>query len=65
MGSTADKAKGKIKETAGKATGNEDLEREGKVDRATGNVKEKAGQAADKVREGADKLMDKVRGDKR
>ena len=39
MGELIDKAKGKIKETAGAATGNRSLEAEGKVDTAKGNVK--------------------------
>ena len=60
MGSTADKAKGHLKETAGDLTGNESLEREGKLDRATGGVKEKAEQAKDKVGELADKAKDKL-----
>ena len=39
MGEWTDKAKGKIKETAGVATGDRDLEAEGKKDTAKGNVK--------------------------
>ena len=39
MGELIDKAKGKIQETAGAATGNRSLEAEGKVDTAKGNVK--------------------------
>jgi len=35
-------AKGKVKETAGKATDNEDLENEGKADRVEASVKESA-----------------------
>lgn len=42
-----DDAKGKIKETVGDATGNKDLEREGKVDQASGKVKG----AVDKVKD--------------
>jgi uncharacterized protein YjbJ (UPF0337 family) len=34
-----DKAKGRAKEAAGDLTGNRDLEREGKVDRASGSMK--------------------------
>ena len=34
-----DDAKGKIEETVGNATGDKDLEREGKVDQAAGKVK--------------------------
>lgn len=39
MGATTDKVKGKIKQVAGKATGNDRLALEGKVDEATGRVK--------------------------
>ena len=46
-----DELKGRAKEAAGDLTDDEDLEREGKVDQATGTVKEKAGDAADKVRD--------------
>lgn len=44
-----DDAKGKIKEAAGDLTDDKDLKREGKVDQATGGVKDKVGDAADKV----------------
>ncbi|MFJ8043923.1 CsbD family protein [Kitasatospora sp. NPDC096147] len=36
----ADKAKGKLKEGAGKVTGNERLEAEGKADQAKGDIKQ-------------------------
>jgi uncharacterized protein YjbJ (UPF0337 family) len=36
---TAEKAKGKVKEGAGKATGNESLEAEGHADQAKGDLK--------------------------
>jgi uncharacterized protein YjbJ (UPF0337 family) len=49
--SNADEAKGRLKEAAGDLTGNDDLKREGKVDRAEGAAKEKLGDAADKVRD--------------
>ncbi len=39
MGEIFDKTKGKIKQAVGKATGNDKLVREGKVDVAKGNVK--------------------------
>lgn len=45
-----DDAKGKMKEAAGDVTGDKDLEREGKVDQATGDVKDKVGGVADKVK---------------
>lgn len=37
---TAEDLKGKTKETAGKATGNEELEAEGKTDQAKANLKQ-------------------------
>jgi uncharacterized protein YjbJ (UPF0337 family) len=51
MGENIDKAKGRTKEAAGDLTGDGDLKREGKVDRASGSVKEKVGGAADKVKD--------------
>lgn len=39
------KVKGKVKELAGKAVGNRDLESEGKAENAAGNVQEKVGEA--------------------
>ncbi len=46
-----DDAKGRLKEAAGSLTGDDDLKREGKIDKATGKVKEGADKAADKVKE--------------
>lgn len=46
-----DKAKGNLKEAAGDLTGDKDLEREGKVDQASGSVKDKVGDAADGVKD--------------
>lgn len=43
----AEDAAGHVKEGVGKATGNEDLEREGRVDQAKADVK----QAGDKVKD--------------
>jgi len=43
--------KGRVKEAAGDLTDNKDLEREGKVDQATGTVKDKVGDVADKVKD--------------
>jgi uncharacterized protein YjbJ (UPF0337 family) len=40
---TADKAKGVIKETAGKVSGDKELESEGKVDKAKGDLHNAAG----------------------
>jgi uncharacterized protein YjbJ (UPF0337 family) len=48
---TADKLKGHAKEATGDVTGNDDLKREGKVDRASGSVKDKVGDVGDKVKD--------------
>ena len=47
----ADKAKGAIKETAGKLAGDKKLETEGKVDKAKGDVHNVAGDVKDAVRD--------------
>lgn len=46
-----DDAKGRLKEAGGALTGDDDLKREGKIDQATGTVKDKVGDAADKVKD--------------
>ena len=51
MGEQTDKAKGTIKENVGDMTDNEDLEREGKMDRRGAEVKEKANDAVDNVKD--------------
>ena len=43
------KMKGKIKQVAGKAVGNRDLEAEGKAENFDGNVQEKTGKVKDVV----------------
>lgn len=48
---TKDEAKGRIKEAAGSLSGDDSLKNEGKVDRATGSVKDTVGDAADKVKD--------------
>lgn len=45
-----DEIKGRTKEAAGDLSGDEDLEREGKVDRITGEAKEKIQSVSDKVK---------------
>jgi len=45
-----DDAKGRVKEAAGSLTGNDDLKREGKVDKATGAAKDGVEKVADKVK---------------
>lgn len=46
-----DDAKGKIKEAAGNLTGDKNLEREGKVDKAAGKAKHGLDKATDKVKD--------------
>jgi uncharacterized protein YjbJ (UPF0337 family) len=46
-----DDAKGRVKEAAGSLTGDEDLKREGKVDKATGKAKEGVEKASDKIKD--------------
>ena len=46
-----DEAKGRLKEAGGALTGDDSLKNEGKVDRATGSVKDGVGKAADKVKD--------------
>ena len=44
-----EKAKGKVKETAGKLVGNESLEAEGKVDQVSGAVQKKVGDVKEAI----------------
>jgi uncharacterized protein YjbJ (UPF0337 family) len=46
-----DEVKGRIKEAAGDATGDEELATEGKIEQASGAVKDKAGDAVDAVKD--------------
>ena len=46
----ADKAKGATKETAGKVSGDKELETEGKVDKAKGDLHNAAGDVKDAVK---------------
>ncbi|MCW3023621.1 MAG: CsbD family protein [Conexibacter sp.] len=48
---TTDDLKGRVKEAGGDLTGDKDLKNEGRVDRASGTVKDKVGDAADKVKD--------------
>lgn len=74
MGGLTDKMKGKVKEAAGAATGDESLENEGKLDQAKGSMKnagenmkdrakEALGGAADKAKEKAEDVEQKTRPD--
>ena len=48
---TLDDAKGRVKEAAGDITDDQSLKNEGKVDRASVEVKDKVGDAADKAKD--------------
>ena len=48
---SVDTTKGHVKEAAGDLTGDDSLKNEGKVDRASGSIKDKIGDAADKVKD--------------
>jgi uncharacterized protein YjbJ (UPF0337 family) len=50
----ADKAKGAIKDAAGKVTGDKQLETEGKMDKAKGDLHKAAGDVKDAFRKATD-----------
>lgn len=50
-----DDAKGRVKEAAGDLTGDDDLKREGKVDKATGAVKDGLDKASDIAKDALNK----------
>ena len=52
---TTDKVKGSLKEAGGDLTGDKDLKNEGKVDRATGSVKDKVDDASDSLKDAVNK----------
>lgn len=56
MDGTYDDIKGRAKEAVGDLTDDEDLEREGKKDRAVGTVKEKLNDAKEWVEDKVDNL---------
>ncbi|NMO03674.1 CsbD family protein [Gordonia sp. TBRC 11910] len=57
-----DDLKGRAKEAAGAATGDDDLKNEGKADQGLADAKQKVADAADKVKEGVDSIKDKLTG---
>lgn len=57
MGENIDEAKGRAKEAAGDLADDDSLKKEGKVDQAVSDVKEKVDDIADKVK-------DRIRGDR-
>ena len=63
MGEKTDKANGHVKEAVGDLTDDERLEREGKLDQASGEVKGRAEDAKDKIGEGVDAVRDRLQDD--
>ena len=53
-----DDAKGRVKEAAGDLTGDDEMKREGKVDKATGAVKDGLDKASDKAKDALGKNRD-------
>ena len=53
-----DKAKGTVKEAAGKATDNEDLEAEGKMDKAKGGAEKAVGKVKDAAHDAKESVED-------
>ena len=51
MGENVDEAKGRVKEAAGSLTGDDSLKREGKVDQVKSDVKEGIDKVTDKVKD--------------
>ena len=51
MGELTDKVKGKVKEVAGAAAGDESLENEGKLDQAKGSMKKAGENLKDRAKE--------------
>jgi len=52
---TTDDVKGRVKEAAGDLTDDQGLKNEGKVDRATGSVKDAVDDASDKAKDAVNK----------
>jgi uncharacterized protein YjbJ (UPF0337 family) len=51
-----DQAKGAVKDAAGKAVGNDRLQAEGKLDKASGKIQSGVGDTKEKVKDAVDKL---------
>lgn len=52
-----DEAKGRVKEAYGALTDDEDMKREGQLDKAAGEAKNRLSEAIDRVREGVGSLL--------
>ncbi len=60
MGGEMDRAKGKAKEAWGAVTGDDDLEREGRLDEAVGKIKDRVEDVVDEGREAVDDTLDRL-----
>lgn len=60
MAGKTEQVTGRVKEAAGSLIGNEDLESEGKADRAAGEAKEKLGHAKERLEEVIEKVEHKA-----
>ena len=56
---TGDELKGRVKEAAGDLTDNDDLKREGKIDKGEGKVKDAVDSVGDKVKDLVDRDDDR------
>ena len=63
MDGSTDDIKGRAKEAAGDLTDDQDLKREGKVDRASGKAKNKLDDLGDKAEDVIDRVKDKLHKD--
>ncbi|CDP82210.1 MULTISPECIES: CsbD family protein [Mycolicibacterium] len=57
-----DDLKGRAKEAAGAATGNDDLKAEGQADQGIAAVKQKVDDTAEKVKDGVESIKDRLTG---
>lgn len=63
MDSNTDDIKGRAKEAIGDLTGDKDLKREGRADRASGKAKEFVDDVKDKTEDVIDKVKEKLQRD--
>ncbi|PKL74264.1 MAG: CsbD family protein [Candidatus Melainabacteria bacterium HGW-Melainabacteria-1] len=62
MNGKLDVVKGRIKEAAGALVGNKELRDEGKADQLAGKAKEVVEETVQKIKENAQKTIDKLKG---
>jgi uncharacterized protein YjbJ (UPF0337 family) len=61
MSGTADKIGGKLKQAAGDLTDDKDLKRDGKIEEASGKVKDGLDRTKDKAADAVDSIKDKLK----